>query len=446
MSFLSKRIILFTAITGFLVNGITAQPEKSSSSAESVQPAKTEQTLPDQKPKAKVSDYFVAFGEEALIELFGSAFVNLTSSKPVGIKFDDIIYSITKQPYIWDNTSFAQNQIVHPYIGNLFFNSARANNIDFWTAALYTAWGAWSWENIYQNFPTSYNDMITTTAAGIVTGEAFHRLSYIAGALWEPLLWVISPIDGINRLLRGTNYRNTAPSTFDMIYRAEVVAAFSAGQNYKNGGKPFVPLFEIHPYVVYQNPFSHKTKEPFDQFSVDAFLFTNIQETTGCIDINGSLYSWPFMLNTDLPSSLGITLNYKVNYFDQFNYSKSGTGFFVRQQIPFDRKNPDKNFMWWNLEANFIFLEASKVVKTNYYNFGPEVRLDLGFELNRFTIRTYSEFDYSFPQNIWHNKSFCGIDFEILPWLYISVEDLVVCKKDDIRNFTSIGVKFSKIK
>ena len=392
----------------------------------------------------RVSDYFVAFGEEALIELFEKVFVNLRSPRPQGLNFDNIIYSITKQPYVWDKTSFEQNQLVHPYAGNLYFNAARANNLDFWTAAAYTAWGAWSWENIYENSVTSWNDLITTTAAGVIVGESFHRLSYAAGTIWEPLLWVVSPIDGINRLLRGERYRYTAPQNLEVIYAAEFLTAFSVNEKIASNSNEFMALAEFHPYVVYQNPFGHKTKEPFDQFTLDAMLLTNLYNTMGYVEINGALYSWPFFCNTELPSSIGINLNYRVNYFDRLNYSTNAAGIFLRQQIPFNENSVDKNYFWWNVEADFVFLETSKVDNINFYNIGPEAKLEIGLETERIAVRASGEFDYVFPQNVWHNKDFIGVDFKILPWLCVGVEDLLICTEGDIRNFTSVGVKVRK--
>lgn len=397
------------------------------------------------KYEPRVSDYFVAFGEEALIELFGEAFVNLRSPRPQGLNFDSIIYSITKQPYVWDKTSFEQNQFVHPYAGNLYFNAARANNLDFWTSAAYTAWGAWSWENIYENSVTSWNDLITTTAAGVITGEAFHRLSYAAGAIWEPLLWVVSPIDGINRLLRGERYRHTAPENLEVIYAAELLTACSASERFASGSGQFSSYALFHPYIIYQNPFGHKSKEPFDQFTVDAMFMTNFYNSnTGYVEIDGALYSWPFFCNTDLPSSVGINLNYKVNYFDRLNYSTNAVGIFLRQKIPFNKDNVEKNYLWWNAEADFVFLETSKVDNVNYYNIGPEAKLEFGLETEKIAVRISGEFDYIFPQNVWHNKDFAGIDFKILPWLCVGVEDMLICTEGDVRNFTSVGVKVRK--
>lgn len=398
--------------------------------------------LGELKYAPRVSDYFIAFGEEALIELFGATLVNLKSPKPQCINFESIIYSITKQPYVWDKTKFLQNQIVHPYAGNLYFNAARANNLDFWTAAAYTVWGAWSWENIYQNSVTSYNDLITTTAAGIITGEAFHRLAYAAGAIWEPLLWLVSPVDGINRILRGERYRHCAPEDLEVIYAAEFFTAFCAAEKFAGKSTEFLPLAEFHPYIVYQNPFGHKTKEPFDQFSLDAMLMTKFNETMGCVEIDGALYSWPFFCNTDLPASIGINLNYKVNYFDKLNYSTNAAGVFLRQQVPFD--DSGKNYFWWNAEADFVFLETSKVDNVNYYNVGPEAKLEIGLETKRVAVRASGEFDYVFPQNVWHNKDFVSVDFKILSWLCVGVEDMLICTEGDVRNFTSVGVKVRK--
>lgn len=397
-----------------------------------------------EQPKPRISDYFVAFGEEALVELFGAAYINLRSPRPQGLKFDDVIYSITKQPYVWDKTSFSQNQITHPYAGNLYFNTARANNLNFWTSLAYTAWGSWSWENIYQNSVTSYNDLITTTMAGALTGEVLHRLSYCAGQIWEPLLWVLSPIDGINRLLRGEQYRHAAPEDLNMLYHSEFYTAFSGAQFFEAGSMQFVPLAEFHPYIVYGNPFDHKTDEPLDLFSADGIFYTSLVRTMGFFELDGALYSWPFFQNTDLPSTVGINFNYKMHYFDEFNYSTNGLGIFMCQQIPFGKENIDAKYFYWNLEADFVFLEASKQKNVNYYNCGPEFKVEVGLETDRVSVRAYGQMDFAFPQNVWHSRDFVSVDIKILDWLCVGVEDLLICKEGDVRNFTSVGVKVRK--
>ena len=80
----------------------------------------------------------------------------------------------------------------------------------------------------------------------------------------------------------------------------------------------------------------------------------------------------------------------------------------------------------------------------NFYNIGPEAKLEIGLETERIAVRASGEFDYVFLQNVWHNKDFIGIDFKILPWLCVGVEDLLICTEGDIRNFTSVGVKVRK--
>lgn len=169
---------------------------------------------------------------------------------------------------------------------------------------------------------------------------------------------------------------------------------------------------------------------------------TKFNETMGYVEIDGALYSWPFFCNTDLPASIGINFNYKVNYFDRLNYSTNAVGVFLRQQVPFD--DSGKNYFWWNAEADFVFLETSKIDNVNYYNVGPETKLEIGLETERVAVRASSEFDYVFPQNVWHNKDFVSVDFKILSWLCVGVEDMLICTEGDVRNFTSVGVKVRK--
>lgn len=37
--------------------------------------------------------------------------------------------------FVWDNDVFIMNMFAHPYHGNLYFNVARSNGMNFWESA-----------------------------------------------------------------------------------------------------------------------------------------------------------------------------------------------------------------------------------------------------------------------------------------------------------------------
>jgi hypothetical protein len=51
-----------------------------------------------------------------------------------------------KRGWEWDLDDFAVNQIGHPYQGNNYFTTGRANGLNFWESAALTAFGSGTWE------------------------------------------------------------------------------------------------------------------------------------------------------------------------------------------------------------------------------------------------------------------------------------------------------------
>ena len=43
-----------------------------------------------------------------------------------------------KTGFVWDNDNFSINLLSHPYHGNLYFNSARSNGMNFWESIPFT--------------------------------------------------------------------------------------------------------------------------------------------------------------------------------------------------------------------------------------------------------------------------------------------------------------------
>jgi hypothetical protein len=78
---------------------------------------------------------------------------------------------------VWDNSVFVTNQILHPYQGSLYFNSARSIGFSFWQAVPFTVGGSLMWEFFMESHHPSLNDLITTSFGGVAFGEMNHRLS-----------------------------------------------------------------------------------------------------------------------------------------------------------------------------------------------------------------------------------------------------------------------------
>ena len=123
-----------------------------------------------------------------------------------------------EQGWVWDLDDFAVNQVGHPYQGNNYFTTGRANGLSFYESAAVTAFGSATWEYYGETNHASLNDFINTTLGGIALGEMFHRTAWLVrdtratgrGRLWNEIgATVLDPITGVNRFLRGDASRVT---------------------------------------------------------------------------------------------------------------------------------------------------------------------------------------------------------------------------------------------
>ena len=120
--------------------------------------------------------------------------------------------------WVWDLDDFAVNQVGHPYQGNNYFTSGRANGLSFYESAALTAFGSSTWEYFGETNLPSVNDFINTTLGGIALGEMFHRAAWLVrdtrasgrGRLWKEIgATVLDPITGVNRFITGDASRVT---------------------------------------------------------------------------------------------------------------------------------------------------------------------------------------------------------------------------------------------
>jgi len=86
-------------------------------------------------------------------------------------------YENFKTGLTYDDNEFRTNQLIHPFNGSTYFNSARANGLGFWGSSIMANAGAFVWECCGETHPMSWNDMISTGIGGVARGEWAYRLS-----------------------------------------------------------------------------------------------------------------------------------------------------------------------------------------------------------------------------------------------------------------------------
>jgi hypothetical protein len=183
-----------------------------------------------------------------------------------------------QQGWVWDLDDFTVNQIGHPYQGNNYFNTGRANGLSFYESAAVTAFGSATWEYFGETNYPSLNDLINTTLGGIALGEMFHRTGWLIrntratghGRLWSEIgATAFDPVTGANRFLTGDASR-IADKPADLV-PSSIGGFFSAGALWRgtntswieSAGKPFLEMD-----LLYGDPTTGRSRLAYDAFTV----------------------------------------------------------------------------------------------------------------------------------------------------------------------------------
>lgn len=218
---------------------------------------------------------FEVFGLNMLVWGFDRYAMDADFAK---ISFRTIEHNI-KHGFVWDNDQFSTNLFAHPYHGNLYYNLARSNGMDFWGSIPYAIGGSLMWEVAMENEPPSINDFIATPIGGIALGEVTFRLSNLflndskrgfnrfirefAGTL-------IDPMQGLNRIFSGDAWKvrskyykyhdfNAIPVHFIL----GISDRYLADDNYLFRG---YNMMHIDFDVKYGDPLDENLSKPYDCF------------------------------------------------------------------------------------------------------------------------------------------------------------------------------------
>jgi len=235
---------------------------------------------------------------------------------------------------VWDNDFFITNMFAHPYHGNLYFNAARTNGLNFWESAPYALGGSLMWEFLGETEPPAINDVIATTCGGIAIGEIAHRLSLtilndnsrgLRRFLREAASAVINPIQGLHRIFSGDAWRVSHSNyLYHNFTETPVDVSFCVGWRYlaDNGA-----LFRgVHaPYINMTLTYGasvdgEKHTTPYDFFDLEMnAAFGGGQPLVNTLNIVGRLWSTP-ILDKTIPHSNGQNMAGEFGIYQHFNY------------------------------------------------------------------------------------------------------------------------------
>ena len=240
---------------------------------------------------------------------------------------------------VWDNDQFATNLFMHPYHGNLYFNSARSHGMNFWQSAPFSLVGSLQWEYLGETEPPALNDLMATTFGGICIGEVTNRVSRIFlddskrgwSRFWrEAVATLVNPIGQLKRIVSGDAWRvRHDHNLYHDSQRNPVGLSASVGDHYlaDNGAlfrgvhSPYVNL-----YLEYGDPVNRGDyNAPYDFFDAEAtFVFGGGQPFINQVHLMGRLWSTPMIKNGDMNAEFGI-----YQHFDFFDSTpvKDGSDF-----------------------------------------------------------------------------------------------------------------------
>ncbi|MBR4388085.1 MAG: DUF3943 domain-containing protein [Prevotella sp.] len=234
-----------------------------------------------------------------------------------------------KNAFVWDNDNFNTNLFAHPYHGNLYFNSARSNGLNYWQSFPCTVGGSLMWEFFGEITPPAINDLMATTIGGACIGEITFRISdlfyddrqvgfnrflrELGGALF-------SPMKGLKRILTGEAWKvKDSHYLYHDYSRIPVRYSLSLGFRYLADDRA---LFrgEHNPYleltVEYGDPYDNEENKPFSYFRSNVTLdFSSSQPLFSRLNLLGRIWGTSVCDTKKFEADFGI--------FQHFNYYNS---------------------------------------------------------------------------------------------------------------------------
>jgi hypothetical protein len=209
-----------------------------------------------------------------------------------------------QEGFTYDDNKFKTNQLVHPFNGSTYFNSARANGQGFWTSSAMSVVGAFVWECCGETHPMSFNDMVSTGIGGIARGEVLYRASSLildntktgGGRITrEALAFLTNPVRGLNRVVSGDASEVQGNPVDPYDWRPDFQLALRAGGRAIGEGSSISEnthkygFFELA--LNYGNPWDSERHSPYDRFDVVTQSNFGDKTRVGRLLIRGDLFT-----------------------------------------------------------------------------------------------------------------------------------------------------------
>ena len=234
-----------------------------------------------------------------------------------------------RHAFVWDNDNFNTNLFAHPYHGNLYFNSARANGFNFWQSYPCALGGSLRWEFFGEITPPAINDMLATSIGGTCIGEVTFRISDLfyddrevgfSRFLRELGGTLVSPMKGLKRILTGEAWRHRSSHYLYHDYsRIPVHYSITLGSRYLADDRALFrgehnPFLELA--MEYGDAYNNEENKPFDYFRSNVTMgFSSNQPLINRLNLLGRLWGTPVADTKKLEADFGL--------FQHFNFYNS---------------------------------------------------------------------------------------------------------------------------
>jgi hypothetical protein len=304
--------------------------------------------------------------------------------------------------FYWDPNHFNTNFYAHPYHGNLYFNAARTNGLDFWSSSFATLLGSFMWEFVMEHHQPSINDWVMTSTGGVFLGEVLFRYSSLVwddsatgfNRVWREVVGgLLNPVGVLNRLIRGDTARVrssknqlTAPTENILSFAGNISSGNSNMEDSTlGGGLTFLSQYG----ETFKG--AGESRKPFDFFLFQLGLRNTDQ-------LYFSIYAYGLLAGKELET--GDKQNHMIGLFQHYDYITNetirlgGTSFCpgIFSQFYWGKKSR-LSFIgqagWLMLGASnneYIGTGEGSAALGRDYNYGTgfTIKADVGLELNRF--------------------------------------------------------------
>jgi hypothetical protein len=233
-----------------------------------------------------------------------------------------------EEGFTYDDNQFRTNQMIHPFNGNTYYNSGRANGLGYWSSSICALAGAFIWESAGETHPMSYNDMISTGIGGMAFGETTYRISSRIldnttqgnGRTWREIgAFLVDPIRGFNRFVSGQSSRvRENPSDPYDKWPAHSRDFLALGVRVTGKGESITDSTQAQAvldiYLDSGSAWDNSRRKPFDHFDTGIQINANDKVPIARFQIRGDLFSKAFGGPTGKKYAIAF-----VQYFDYVN-------------------------------------------------------------------------------------------------------------------------------